>query len=314
MESSIRKAILLAASLSVLSGCNEQKNAVQKPTKNVEQQLSKRVKALQEIPGWIALKELWIKLDTISPKDSNSVGGDYMGALSNDQAQQYRLMLKEIRHQLGCLDRLDNLTSSLLNDSHMQKIQKKEIKENKSKREAYLSYLEVDLLCDLIGYRIGMFQHGGPSITTRMVVFTESPRNRKEKTTQALEKQIDLILTLKERKMLSSEEFTKALNSVEQTIYEYAVSTIIQNEYRWSGELGFGTPNISESSSVQRQIARLDTHYEKIQKLLSAPNVSAATDKSYKGNKYDYNNTKEKLRELEEIRPALKELIAELQR
>lgn len=312
MEYSVRKALLLAASLSVVTGCNTPQKSDPTPQIDIEQRLSRRIEELQKIPSWIELKEVWQSLDAITPGDSTRFGGAYMGTLTSEKAHEYRKKLQKIRYEMG---QLNQNKLSPFYDAHIPKeIEKKEIEQNRAKRITLLSDLEIDLLCDLLEYRIDMFVHGPRSMFTRMIVNTESPMVRNEKTVQALEKQVDLLLTLKKEQKISSKEYEKALANIQQRISEFAVSTIIREEYRWSSNFGFGSPLTDTGSIIKRQIQQLDAHYESIQKMLSAPQVSAATEKTYKGNRQEYNRTKEKLKELESIEPALSELITELQR
>lgn len=308
MDNSVRKALLLAASLSVLSGCaSESGKSIDTPQKI---ELSARVQSLQQIPGWISLKELWQTLDAIPPKDSANFGGAYMGTLGFEKAQEYRKKLQEIRVQLGYSNKGINLSSLLQkNDA-----QNKKILNNREKRAAHLSDLEVTILCDLVEYRISMFVNGPASMYTRMIIHPSSPRIFKEKTVEALEKQIDLILTLKAQKKLSEEEYTKALKSIQESIYQYAVGTIIQDGYNWSHSLTFSIPTFSEKPPIEKIEAQLDAHYQQIMEILAKPTVSLADEKSYNGYIQKYNRTKENLKTLKENLPALEELIAELQR
>lgn len=311
MEPSVRNAILLAASLSVLSGC-EEKQTTATPNKEVTQQLSSRVQALEQIPGWVELKKVWQELDAIAPKDSTNFGGPYMGTLSLEAAQQYRKRVKSIRYQLGAQDKGTTLSS--FRSAGIADANRDSLAQNREKRLRTISDLEVDLLCDLMEYRIDMFQHGPRSLFTRMVYDPASPLIRNERSTQALEKQIDLILSLKEQKKMSSDEYTLALQGVQQQIYDFAITNIIREEYRWSTSPFYGTPTKATQNGLDAQIAELDAHYNHLEKIHEGGKASPADEKTYKGYKTKYRNTKEKLKELKETLPALHELIVELQR
>lgn len=313
MDKSVRKALLLAASLSVLQACNSETANRQNIGSTQKIELSKRIQDLQQLPGWTSLKQLWQKLDAIPPKDSTNFGGPYMGTLNSQDAQQYQKELEEIRFQLGI--KSPRNWNSFKDDDKTSAAKGEAFKENQLTRRALISDLEAELLCELTEYRMSLFQHGPHTMFTRMMINPASPRVRNEKTVAALEKQIDLILSLKEQKKISSEESDKALQGLQETIFEYAVNSIVQNGYRWSSEFGFGASSLDEEgSSVEKVEEQLDAHFLNLEKRFSGQQISAATEKSYKGYKMNYRQTKERLLELKKCRPSLQELVAELQR
>lgn len=295
MDHKIRRTLLLAASLSLLTNCKS--TVTEKPSQNpatVQQKENQRAARLNTSPQWAAFKTFWQKLDAIEPthKERNyvdSANRDYQGALSHELGEKFTKELEQYNTAL-----LNEIESGLIP----------------------LDTLELSLLYTLCQQRIQYMQMGRPSMYTRMMIDYESLMIAQENSYVKLENRIDLLLRLKEKGSVSDKEFQLALIQIQKSVEEFAILETISTNYGFT-RLGRFPSLIPDSlqSIPAKHIYDFEEHYKQYKERVKTEQQKQGKKGTsiFKDIDARYNKTKEKLSQVQKIIPSLNELIANLE-
>lgn len=284
----MRNVILFLISLLTLSSCSKKNNEVKKPeepeTKDYPVPTSKTTLKIIKTDEWSEFKTFWLELSSIDTSGYDNLDFDIDYDLN--EVEDFSNKLKNIIVKL----------KSISDESNYIRV--------------------IDFIYSICTERIDYICFGKRSMLTRMIPLATT--TEKEIVIDSLEKQIDILLSLKDKKVLDEPKFNMALKNVNLNIQNYSIINAIAQNY--DGRVVFTLNQFEALDKVDKakglidlQISNFENHYTDFQKKLS--NELNEEEKIYYAElEKKYVETKEEIEKLKSIFPIMTELLIDLEK
>jgi hypothetical protein len=283
-----------------LSGCSinprttNQVSQTPAPTNkntNAQQPTAGKIAALNNTTEWKNFKIFWQRLDNIAPtanSNNNSGSANYYGEYYNalSQADGYALR-QELKTPIANLQTLS--------------------------AQNLITPLEIEVLNNICSSRIDYMTNYLASMVTRMMpppIATDRDYAIKD-----LEKKIDVLLELRDNKIISTSELQLALANIQEDVWAYSILNTITSHYVWyyytqdlAGDRALGT----DVAILDGYIQGFEEHYANYQKQKANGTINTSDASIYKDIDTKYQETKQAISDLKAALPSLNELIADL--
>lgn len=282
----IRNLILILASILAFTSCNKEKeeNVIpEEPDANdALDSISKTAQNIIKTEEWSEFKSFWLELNIIDSSDQDDYNFEFDFDKSEILSEKSEKIISELRN----------------------------ISIEEPNQEIF------NLIYLLCNDRINNIIFGGAMFETRMMPPLSS--TEMEMAIDNLEKQIDILISLKNNKVLDELKFNTALNNVNLNIQNFSIINVIANKYSDSVVLTlnqFEAMNKEEKARglIDLQISNFENHYANFEKRMS--DDLNEKDKAYYAElEQKYITTKEEIDKLKSIFPIMTELLIDLER
>ncbi len=283
---------------------------IQSDEVQIYQDASERMLELNRISEWKSLKTFWKKLSLIEPSKEN--GSDlyykyeYINSIEDKEAENLRQEMAEV---FGYKD-YNDLRSEILYDVAEETKASFKTGIKKLVSEDKISPLEMEILAKICNGRLDYMTMGFGSMLTRMM--PSEMVLEKEDSIASLEHKIDLLIELRNSDKVSKDEFEMALDNIQNEIETFLILDMIESNYLPIYEYHYGNiEDFNEDSTIEEYIAVFKQHYI---------NYKEDKEKSFYSG-YDvgeidkmYLKTKDEIERIKKALPALRELVADLER
>ncbi|MDD5341799.1 MAG: hypothetical protein PHI73_00460 [Patescibacteria group bacterium] len=281
-----------------LSGCDllektDKTNTNIKQNKTTPQTVeykSGRIKLLNNTSEWKNFKTFWQKLDDIVPKNKTddtaltTYYGEYADAITQEQAEIFK-------------GELTTLINSL---------------EGMTQEELVLSDTEIDLIEKICQERISYMSTGFSSMIMRMI--PPITLTDKENSIKDLEFKIDTLIELRNKGIVSSDDFTQAQRLIWQDIELFSILDTISSHYTVYYANNYYDNGVNKTSllrTAQYYINAFEENYQSylIDKKSGTKNINIYYPEDIESK---YKETKEEIEKVKIALPQLNELIQDL--
>ena len=286
-------------------------NSIQFNQAQIYQDSPIKIQELNKTSEWKSLKAFWKKLDLIEPGKENRNDPYYFEYKYTDsiEVKEAEELRQEMAETFGYKN-YDNFRGEILYNITEEAKTSSKTGIKKLVSEGKVLPLEMEILAKICNERMDYMTMGFSSITTRMII--SEIVIEKENSIAGLEHKIDLLIELCNNGKVSKDEFEIALDNIQNEIEAFVILDAIKSNYLPIHEYSYrNIENFDEDSAIEEYVAVFEQHYldykdEKKKSFYSGYDAEEV-DKMYL-------KTKNEIKEIKKVLPALRELVADLER